>query len=84
MTVERASGAHPEEQAAILAFHFSHGDDHRRAWHYALVAADHARDASANPEAATQYRPRNRVRPASRRCRRSRSGGGLDLPRRRQ
>ena len=55
-TVERASGPHPEEQAAVLALHFSRGDDHRRAWRYARMAADHARDASANPEAATQYR----------------------------
>ena len=54
--VEEAAGDHPDEQADVLALHFSRGQDHRRAWRYALIAADHARDTYANAAAAAHYR----------------------------
>jgi tetratricopeptide (TPR) repeat protein len=54
-TTERAGGDVPAS-ADILARHFSLAGDAARTWHYALISADRARKAYANPEAANLYR----------------------------
>ncbi|MBT8217825.1 MAG: AAA family ATPase, partial [Acidimicrobiia bacterium] len=52
---EQAAGDHPEGAADVLALHFSLGQDYERAWRYSLMAADQARDAYANVDAAAHY-----------------------------
>jgi class 3 adenylate cyclase/tetratricopeptide (TPR) repeat protein len=56
LAVEESASENPEEQADVLALHFARGQDHRRAWRYSLIAADHARDTYSNVEAAAHYR----------------------------
>ena len=55
LAAERAAGDHPENAADVLALHFSIAQDHERAWRYAVIAGDQARDAYANVDAATFY-----------------------------
>jgi class 3 adenylate cyclase/predicted ATPase len=52
---ERDAGDSPEAAADVLALHFFLGHDHPRAWRYARVAGDQARDTYANNDAAVQY-----------------------------
>jgi class 3 adenylate cyclase/tetratricopeptide (TPR) repeat protein len=51
----RAAGASPETVADLLALHHARARDHALAWHYGVIAGDRAREAFANPEAATNY-----------------------------
>ena len=53
--IERASGGIPDDYADQLAMHYSLGNEHERAWHFARIAADRAKRSYANVEAATQY-----------------------------
>ena len=52
---ERMAGDSPETVADLLAMHFALGHDHSRAWLYARIAGDRARERYANVEAVTQY-----------------------------
>jgi tetratricopeptide (TPR) repeat protein len=52
---ERLAGHHPEQVAELLALHYEAAQDHAKAWHFARIAADRARLAYANVEAATYY-----------------------------
>jgi tetratricopeptide (TPR) repeat protein len=52
--IERAN-KNPDEAADLLAMHYSLGKEPQGAWHYARIAADRARRAYANVEAATHY-----------------------------
>jgi class 3 adenylate cyclase len=45
----------PEELADLLSLHYSIGGDPERAWHYARLAGDQAREAYANVDAAAHY-----------------------------
>jgi class 3 adenylate cyclase/tetratricopeptide (TPR) repeat protein len=54
--LEREAGPAADESAAVLSLHFERAGDHRRAWHYARIAADRARDRFAHADAATLYR----------------------------
>jgi class 3 adenylate cyclase/tetratricopeptide (TPR) repeat protein len=54
--LEREAGPAAEESAAVLSLHFERAGDHRRAWHYARIAADRARGRFAYADAATLYR----------------------------
>lgn len=45
----------PDAAADLLSLHYSIGGDAERAWHYARIAGDQARDAYANVEAAAHY-----------------------------
>jgi class 3 adenylate cyclase/tetratricopeptide (TPR) repeat protein len=54
--LEREAGPAADESAAVLSLHFERAGDHRRAWRYARVAADRARDRFAYADAATLYR----------------------------
>ena len=45
----------PDEVADLLSLHYSLGQQHSRAWHYARVAGDGALQNYANVEAATHY-----------------------------
>jgi class 3 adenylate cyclase/tetratricopeptide (TPR) repeat protein len=52
--IERAN-KNPDEAADLLAMHYSLGKEPQGAWHFARIAADRARRAYANVEAATHY-----------------------------
>lgn len=52
---ERHAGDHVDDAADLLAMHYSLGADHERAWRFARIAGDNAKDAYANVEAATNY-----------------------------
>jgi predicted ATPase len=52
-TLTRA-GANPSSAADALALHYAAGADWASTWHWARIAADQARRAYANPEAAAQ------------------------------
>lgn len=54
--IERQAEADPNAVAEYLSFHYSASGQYEKAWQYAKVAADKARHAYANSEAATQYR----------------------------
>ena len=54
--LEREAGRAADESAAVLSLHFERAGDHARAWRYARVAADRARDRFAHADAATLYR----------------------------
>jgi class 3 adenylate cyclase/tetratricopeptide (TPR) repeat protein len=54
--LEREAGPATDESAAVLSLHFERAGDHGRAWRYARVAADRARDRFAYADAATLYR----------------------------
>jgi len=51
----REAGDTPELVADLLARHHAAAHDHAEAWRYGVIAADRARDAFANPEAAANY-----------------------------
>ena len=51
--IAAATGGRPEDQAALLSFHFFHAQRHRESWQHSLTAADQARAVYANAEAAT-------------------------------
>ena len=53
-TLRRAQNR-PEDYADNLALHYSMAGEHRSTWTWARTAADQARRAFANPEAAVQY-----------------------------
>lgn len=53
--IEHLAGRHPETAADVLALHYSLAQEHRRAWNYARIAGDQAKEAYANVDAATQY-----------------------------
>jgi len=53
-TLRRARNR-PEDYADSLALHYSMGGDYRSTWRWSRQAADQARKAFANPEAAAQY-----------------------------
>ena len=53
--VEAVAGGKPDEVADLLSLHYSLGQQHPRAWHYARVAGDDALQNYANVEAATHY-----------------------------
>ena len=48
-------GADADTEAHVLALHFFHAESYRRAWHYARVAGERARDKYANMDAATHF-----------------------------
>ena len=54
--LEREAGAAADESAAVLSLHFERAGDHRRAWRYARIAAERARERFAYADAATLYR----------------------------
>src|SRR5919198_5042004 len=54
--LQREAGAGADDPAAVLSLHFARAGDHGRAWRYARVAADRARDRFAYADAATLYR----------------------------
>jgi class 3 adenylate cyclase/tetratricopeptide (TPR) repeat protein len=54
--LEREAGPAADESAAVLSMHFERAGDHARAWRYARIAADRARDRFAHADAATLYR----------------------------
>ena len=54
--VEAAAGTDADDVAEVLATHFSLAGDYAKVWRYAPVAAERARRAYANTEAAAQYR----------------------------
>src|SRR5439155_15083191 len=62
-----------EEHRDLLSLHFFHAHRFREAWHYARVAADHARTTHAHVEAAILY---ERALQAARRVR---STGPLEV-----
>ncbi|MEA2057153.1 MAG: adenylate/guanylate cyclase domain-containing protein, partial [Actinomycetota bacterium] len=53
--IEQASVGSSDDAADILAMHYSLGNEHERAWHFARIAADRAKRSYANVEAAAQY-----------------------------
>lgn len=53
--IEEEAAGHADESADQLAMHYAVGGDAERTWHYARIAAEKARRAFANTEAATQY-----------------------------
>lgn len=53
--IEEAAAGHADDSADQLAMHYAMGGDAERTWHYARIAAEKARRAFANVEAATQY-----------------------------
>jgi predicted ATPase len=53
--IEESSTGSPEDSADELAMHYSLGNEHERAWHFARIAADRARQSYANVEAAAQF-----------------------------
>ena len=54
--IERMAGADTDAVAEYLATHYSLSGAQEKVWHYARVAADRARKAYANTEAAAHYR----------------------------
>jgi class 3 adenylate cyclase/tetratricopeptide (TPR) repeat protein len=54
--IERAITGAIDSSAAPLALHFSESGDYARAWQYGVLAADRARAAYANTDAAAMYR----------------------------
>jgi class 3 adenylate cyclase/tetratricopeptide (TPR) repeat protein len=50
--IAEASDGRPEDQAALLSFHYFHAQRHQEAWRYSLAAAEQARRVYANAEAA--------------------------------
>lgn len=52
---ERLAGSSPESVADLLSLHYSLAQDHARAWRYARIAGDRARQRYANLEAVTHY-----------------------------
>lgn len=52
---EEAAGDKPETAADVLALHFSLGQEYERAWRYARIAGDQARETYANVDAAGHY-----------------------------
>ncbi len=52
---ERDAGDNPETVADVLSLHYALAHEHARAWQYARIAGDRARDRYANLEAASQY-----------------------------
>lgn len=52
---ERLAGDGAESVADLLSLHYAMGQDHARAWRYARIAGDRARERYANVEAAAQY-----------------------------
>jgi tetratricopeptide (TPR) repeat protein len=54
--LEAEAGDSPEEMAPILSLHFLRAGDHARAWRYARMAGDGARDRFAYVDAAAHYR----------------------------
>jgi len=54
-TLEQRLGAEPGTNADALALHFSLAGDHARTWRYARMAAERARRAGANADAARLY-----------------------------
>lgn len=54
--LEDRAGANAEDVADLLSLHFAQAQQFDRAWRYARVAADRAREAFANVDAATLYR----------------------------
>jgi class 3 adenylate cyclase/tetratricopeptide (TPR) repeat protein len=55
LVTERLAGDSPDSVADVMAAHFSLAHDHGRAWKYALIAGNRARDRYANVEAVAQY-----------------------------
>jgi class 3 adenylate cyclase/predicted ATPase len=53
--LEEDAGADAADQAELLAFHFLHAGEMRKAWHYARVAAEQASRIYANVEARNFY-----------------------------
>jgi class 3 adenylate cyclase/tetratricopeptide (TPR) repeat protein len=53
--VEQVAGDDPDAAAETLSMHAALGHDHHRAWRFARVAGDRARDRYANVEAVTHY-----------------------------
>lgn len=54
-TILERSTEDPATIADLLSLHYSIGGDAERAWHYARIAGDQARDAYANVDAAAHY-----------------------------
>jgi tetratricopeptide (TPR) repeat protein len=54
--IERMAGDDTDAVAEYLATHYSLSGAHEKVWHYARVAADRAKRAYANTEAAVHYR----------------------------
>lgn len=55
IVIEIMAGHDPDSAADLLARHFSKSGDHRKAWRYSRVAAERAKNAYANSQAATNY-----------------------------
>jgi class 3 adenylate cyclase/tetratricopeptide (TPR) repeat protein len=53
--VEAVAGGKAEDVADLLSLHYSLGQQHPRAWHFARIAGDRASENYANVEAATHY-----------------------------
>jgi len=53
--VERMNAANPDASADFLAYHYSQAGRHDKAWRYSQVAAERAKAAYANTEAATHF-----------------------------
>jgi class 3 adenylate cyclase/tetratricopeptide (TPR) repeat protein len=53
--LERRAGPDTSSVAGLLSLHFGAAEDHGKAWHYARMAGDQAREIYANVEAATFY-----------------------------
>lgn len=53
--VERLAGDSPDSAAEFLSTHYSLSGEHEKAWRFSRVAADRAKHAYANTEAAIQY-----------------------------
>jgi len=53
--VERMNAANPSVSADFLAYHYSQAGRHDKAWKYSQVAAERAKSAYANTEAATHF-----------------------------
>jgi tetratricopeptide (TPR) repeat protein len=54
--IERLAGKDTDSVAESLALHYAEAGKHEKAWHYGVVAGDHAKTAFANVEAAGHYR----------------------------
>jgi class 3 adenylate cyclase/tetratricopeptide (TPR) repeat protein len=54
--IERSAAGRPEQQAELLAVHYAAGGNHAAAWRFARIAAERARAAYANVEAADSCR----------------------------
>lgn len=54
--LERDLGPDADDEAVRLSVHFHHAGAHGKAWRYAFLAADRAREQSAFADAATLYR----------------------------